>query len=256
MKAIKLLAISLILITINATAQPTVKPLGNGITQYEQTYTNGGIKARYYFDSNNQRTGVWQIYNQDGELEYEMEYRNNLPDGIYKKYYNGTCYAVAQYKNGQLDGEIEWRRWDVPSFVTFKGQYTKGKRNGKWTYIRYNTNETVIGYYKNDSRDSLWIKYNAEGNKLLEIKFNTLTNIVTGEFAEYFPNGQLKEKGMIKNGYLFSKHLVFDENGRTLKDEYLDEGKVKTKHAGEINKIITECEPSRLRQNYKIETAE
>lgn len=222
----------------------SINHLENGVTQYEQNYPDGMVSARYYFDANNQRTGLWQTYQQNGYLDCEIEYKNNIPDGIYKEYYEDICHAVVHYKDGVLHGNFEWRYWKDTSIVQAKGEYTNGNKYGRWSYQDLNKN-TLIGVYTNTVPDSIWTLYNKEGVKVAEVTY--VKGEALGDYTLYFSNGKLREKGAIKDGYFYGKSIIFDEDGNEKEVDRTDK-KIRCPHPEDIYK---RAEKSFVRVRYK-----
>ena len=54
---------------------------------------------------NYQRDGLHREWNENGQLEIEMNYKDDKPNGLYKRYYeNGGLREESNYKDWKLDG--------------------------------------------------------------------------------------------------------------------------------------------------------
>lgn len=152
----------------------------------------------------------------------------NLPDGIYNKYYdggnnikqtfklmngnreglskgyyeNGQLEFTLNYKNGYPDGEsISYNQLGI---VIREAQYLNGKYQNK--YIEYfdNGQLKLILNYKNGLQDGDSVLYNQFG--IVVRKAQYLNGKYLNECIEYFDNGSIR---MVQDN---SKYLFYDEN--------------------------------------------
>ena len=98
----------------------------------------------YHFDSPELMTvefykqgkleGVRKVYYREGAIAEETTYKNGVKEGGYKKYAeNGIVMEEGVYKNDVLDGPYITRGPD--NVVTSKGNFVKGKKEGKWEFF-------------------------------------------------------------------------------------------------------------------------
>ena len=110
--------------------------LNNLINRIKQI--NSNIKFVGEFDNNNQRTGYWEEYWDNGNLRYNGNYINGLKDGYWEDYWvNGNLYSKEHYYNNVRHGT--YYHYNTNGNLLFTIQYYKGVKNG---------NE--IGYYNNE----------------------------------------------------------------------------------------------------------
>lgn len=110
-----------------------------------------------------------------------------------------------------------------------------GKKQGYW--IIYGKDEPQKGYpdegkiwegtYIDDRKNGQWILYHKDG-MTPKTKGYFVNNRPRGPFEKYYPNGNLKEKGMFKKGPL----TIYWENGNIKREAYFNEER--KRHGKEI----------------------
>ena len=61
------------------------------------------------FDDNNNKTGYWEYYFSNGNLEWKGNYVNGKRHGYWEDYFdNGKLYSKGNYLNGKADGYWEY----------------------------------------------------------------------------------------------------------------------------------------------------
>lgn len=97
----------------------------------------------------------------------------------------------------------------------------KGRKQGKWIYYGKDRPESGIpsngkveeGKYVDDRKEGVWVKYHNDG-VTPALRGNYENNRPKGHFVRYWPNGEIKEKGIFeKNIYKDSLIRKF-ENGQ------------------------------------------
>jgi hypothetical protein len=84
------------------------------------------------------RKGPWRVYNQNGQLRHEGQFKDGKMDGVFLTFYD----------TGQLNKE---------------GNYKKGKYHGTWVYYHENGKLEGIGRFWNGSREGVWVWYHRDG---------------------------------------------------------------------------------------------
>lgn len=64
-------------------------------------YDNCCVKEIQYYDSNKNRTGIWESYNENGVKTAEASFKNNKKHGIWKIYTDNKLTMILEYKNGK-----------------------------------------------------------------------------------------------------------------------------------------------------------
>ena len=167
--------------------------------------------------------------------------------------------------------------------VKEKGQYEKGKKNGKWriynskgalvlikTYklgevLNEETPDQIIesatyhdngrvneqGLTLNGQRHGEWKKYDQKGDLVLIAKYENGKIIgkrkpdKVEEFVEYHSNGRVKSKGLVKNKKRDGTWKIFDNRGKLIKTVVYADGKM-------INSSIHNDEKPKLRDGSAV----
>ena len=79
--------------------------------------------------------GLRSVFYASGKIAEEMNYKNNLKNGTYKRYTeSGIIIEESNYKNDQFDGLAVFRDPDDGNTVS-KGKFTNGKKTGIWQFF-------------------------------------------------------------------------------------------------------------------------
>jgi antitoxin component YwqK of YwqJK toxin-antitoxin module len=79
--------------------------------------------------------GLRSVFYASGKIAEEMNYKNNLRNGPYKRYTeSGIIIEESNYKNDQFDGLAIFRDPDDGNIVS-KGKFTNGKKTGIWQFF-------------------------------------------------------------------------------------------------------------------------
>lgn len=123
---------------------------------------------------NNKKVGVWTKYYPNGNVNHEITFTNNTPNG----------YAKFYYKDGTLQEEGMWQgsKW--------VGEYKYYHENGQ---VFYHWN-----YNSSGKRDGRQEYYHANGNLMFEGDWKSGNE--TGVIKEYYEDGSLKAERSFNNG--------------------------------------------------------
>ena len=78
--------------------------------------------------------GLRTVFYPDGKIAEEISYKNNLKDGIYKKYTEkGIVLEESIFKNNKYNGLAIFK--DTNGNVVSKGQFLNGKKVGVWQFF-------------------------------------------------------------------------------------------------------------------------
>lgn len=182
--------------------------------QRKQTISSVGINARTekvnQTDKNGLKQGFWTKVYPNGQLAYEVYFKDDKPIGTHKRYHeNGKLMAVLDFDD--------------------KSEYADAKL--------YNDKEELIaeGKYKNKLREGVWLFFD-KGKKIIEEKYtNGLKNgvsrtyyengqvsderfwemdIENGVWRQYYPSGKVKLETRVDKGVRNSVYYTYYENGR------------------------------------------
>ncbi len=106
---------------------------------------------------NGKLDGLRSVYFLNGKLAEQVNYKDGLKNGAYKKYSEeGILFEDSNYKNNEFDGLATF--YDANGLIASKGIYSNGKKIGLWEFYEKGkkTNETNMS--KPKKKDKLKIK--------------------------------------------------------------------------------------------------
>lgn len=144
------------------------------------------------------KQGKWQKTN-NGRLIYEGQFIDNLPQGVFKYYYeDGKLRSQLSYSNnGKIADAINFH----PNGKKMaEGKYVETKKDGQWKY--YNVLETLSAeeFYEKGSPVGVWKTYYDDGKLLEECTY--VNGKKQGIVKQFFGDGTLKSEVSFTDGKL------------------------------------------------------
>ena len=139
-------------------AQTSVRPI------------NGPRSEKHVTDELGRRQGVWRYYYANEDVREEINYVNNLQEGLNTKYFQGKKIQVeSNYLGGRKDGE--YKRYFLSGQAAIEGKYIYGQRDGKW--IEYYEDGQIKSEreYKKGVKEGNWKSYDRKGELLGDITY-------------------------------------------------------------------------------------
>ncbi len=132
---------------------------------------------------------------------------------------NGNTKSVLQYRDGKLNGKCEWyfESGKISQSVTYLDNQLEGEM------IQYHENGTVsmIGYYRNNLKDSLFTYFNPSG-KIVTIE-NYQKDSLHGPFKRFYESGPLMLEGIYNSQQMDGVWLFYKVSGEiTGKGEFVN----------------------------------
>ena len=166
--------------------------------------TAQNMQGKKYFNSDSQKIkeifhfspvdsaleGSYESFHINGSLENFGWYKNNLPDSIWKYYYeNGRKKATGRFRNGEPNGRWEYffENGNIKSIGILKGQI----KEGEWEYFFENGGEKNSGKYHENRKIGIWNYLYEDGS----IKAQVVYKEKKGLFTEFYPFGGVKAGG-------------------------------------------------------------
>ena len=205
-------------------------------------------------DEKGMKQGYWQKYYPNGMLMYKGEFKNNIPVGTMKRYYESGGiqaiiridstgdYAKAQlfYEDSELSAEGGFYKmqkdsvWKYYSYysgaLVSEETYSKGKKVGVHKSFYENGQVSEETEWHNDYKEGKWIQYFPDGKVKMRTTHNY--NMVNGRYYFYYDHGLMMILGNFvdhkrhgpwafsdKNGK--EKYPVDYEYGKALNDEFI-----------------------------------
>ncbi len=176
-------------------------------------------------DARGQRQGLWIARYPNGNIKYEINFKNGHPIGLYRRYYPSGALlvemkfdptghrAVATFydmdghriaKGYYLDQKRDsiWQFFINDSIVLKEVMYKNGKKNGfeRIYSPNYYPNLLQERYYKNGVLDSVAVDYYYDGTPKSIMFYKN--GKLDGPFQLFYYGGQVKIKGQYKNDYM------------------------------------------------------
>ncbi len=204
----------------------------------EIKYPNGAINFKgQVYTLSNKKTGKWKGYYQNGALQLETTYIDDLEQGTKTTYYeNGKPLFILSMVKNKKEGHAKY--YYENGKLKSEGNYTDDKETGNWK-IYYETGVLKgEGLYKNGKLDGDWHIYNEKGdffgietykNGILQKKTN-VTNTNKGFLnkwvpikTEFYVNGKLDDTEIHDHKSECIGYIDFAPNGILIvKDYYHD----------------------------------
>lgn len=193
----------------------------NGIRVFEGTFTlenertgfwveyydNGNIRSKGEY-KNGMKTGKWEYFYYNGQLEQTGSYINDVPHGLWTTFCdNGNIIKKGSYLNGREDGEFV--EYTCMGELLKKISFDEGLKSGD--YELHINNFIEKGQYIDDLKVGKWQTFYND-DKIREVLYfeNDLEN---GKFTKYYFNGNVMIQGQFVNGKREGLWNFFDQNG-------------------------------------------
>ena len=173
----------------------------------DELIATGEYKGRHL----KRKQGVFAVYNKDKKIIISANYRKNILNGIYQRFYeNGklsdsgymfrggnkgtwkSWYSTGQlrevrfysFKSGYSSLENEYISWNPGGSLDDSGYYRNNMRNGIWIEWIQSGIIKSVGAYKNGWKKGLWRYYDSKGKLLYMRRFSIF---IYDEKGEYIP---------------------------------------------------------------------
>ena len=163
-----------------------------GDLQYTYFKKTTNIESEYYV-FNGKRNGPMRVYYESGQLRTEINFNDDLPDGIAKDFFeNGKIQTINHFK--------------------------KGKENGK--FISYHTNGNIHTKYNfvdgfQHGKQENWFL-----SGTIDVEKNMKDGKRHGWSRNYFNNGKIEFEGKYAEGEPIGSHKTWGEEGTLIDETY------------------------------------
>jgi len=175
--------------------------------------TAGHTTAQNTTDSKGLKQGEWKKLDAKGHVIYEGQFKNNIPQGLFKYYYEDgklrtelsysedgkSAKAVNYYPNGKKMAE---------------GLYFETKKDGMWKY--YNDLEilSMEEFYQKGIPVGVWKTYYDDGKLLEDCPYQN--GLKQGVRKQYFSDGSIKSEVNYDKGKLEGTARYYYPNGKPM----------------------------------------
>jgi antitoxin component YwqK of YwqJK toxin-antitoxin module len=103
---------------------------------------------------NEKKEGFWVTFDTNYVLQYDIQYKNDIPNGKSTNYYQGKISIEAEFLNGQSNGH--YTSYHSYPIKEAEGNVQMGKKVGEWrTYTRDGRLNKIILFEKDTFRITL-----------------------------------------------------------------------------------------------------
>ena len=158
------------------------------------------------------RHGMTIIYTEHGSKQEEINFKNDVRDGKYRKYYGSYLEEESFYSNGKKNGKSFV--YPSPRYKNFE-KYASDIGYDPRTGYSYKKNRVVGHNYKNN------IPENTYG--LIQV-YTFKDGVEDGEFLSYYHKGVLETTGSYKDGKVHGFFVSYYRNGLIASESYWANG--------------------------------
>ena len=120
---------------------------------------------------NMKKEGSWAYYSYySGSLVCKENYQHGLKVGFSNKYYGtGKLSEELEYGNDMKNGL--WKQFYENGTIRLKGNYLLNLRTGAYSVLYPSGQIQIMGQFKRDKMEGKWVYYNEEGKVELEVEY-------------------------------------------------------------------------------------
>lgn len=172
-----------------------------------------GEQALNQTDKSGRKQGHWIRYYPNGNILYDGFFRNDMPVGEFKRFYEDrTLKSLLEFN---ADGtEANATLYFSNGFPAAKGKYINQLKEGRWQFFSVSNKGVVISEeeYLNDKKNGVSRKFYPDST-VAEVT-NFRNNFKHGECLKYHPDGSILLKTMYFEGKLNGSFEAFFDNGK------------------------------------------
>lgn len=171
-------------------------------------------------DKDGKKQGPWIKKYPSGKMMYEGKFRNDKPEGEFKRYYeDGTIKSLMIFSNEGTEAEaILYYPNGLPAS---SGKYVNQLKEGKWRFFSYTEKDLLISEaeYHENKKNGLMTNFYPGGKVAERIMYRN--DLKHGECLKYYPDGTLTLRTYYENGLINGTFEAFHENGKPeMKGQY------------------------------------
>jgi antitoxin component YwqK of YwqJK toxin-antitoxin module len=164
-------------------------------------------------DSKGLKQGHWIRKTPQGHIQYDGNFRDNIPVGTFKRYYdNDSLMSVLVYSADGNSADATF--YHKNGLTASTGKYTNQLKEGKWKFFSAYKPDYLICEedYLHNRKNGLSVKYYPDGTP--SEKLNYADDVKSGEWNQYYPDGKICLKGNYTDGKLSGKFIIYYDDGK------------------------------------------
>lgn len=204
---------------------------GREVGPWESYYEDGTLMQKGFFDKG-RPDSAWTYYDEGGNVSRAGQFRKGLEEGEWT-YYNedGSVMTKGTYRYGRQSGP--WKFFYTNGAVMEQGSYVVDLRDGDWESFFESGKPSSKGRYDYGEKVGVWTTWNENGDKTEELEYTggrskILYMLTTegkpmikdgnGKCTLYHENGNVRESGMVKDGYREGAWKTFFDDGKPMEE--------------------------------------
>lgn len=180
------------------------------LMQYHNNYLINREKINRY-NANNEKSGKWINFYPDGRIHKEMNYTEDLLDGLYKEYdQNGNLALVLKYEKGKIIEQSD--NAQEQELLNVKREFNK---QGNLVFSGSYKKEIAVGihrFFNNEGKVVNAIIYDDFGHKISE-GIVDLEGKKEGSWKDFYYSGELRAEGAYRDSRRTGKWMFYYKNG-------------------------------------------
>ena len=163
-------------------------------------------------DASGKKQGVWKKNHPNGKLKYEGQFKDDLPIGVFKYFYDVG--KLSATNNHLSDGvSVAHHSYHINGKIKAKGVYVKQKKDSLWQF--FNEEEVLVleEVYDMNVLNGMSKSYYPKSGQPLE-QLGYKAGVKHGKWLKFFENGKPWMEAEYDNGNLNGKFNVYTENGK------------------------------------------
>ena len=184
---------------------------------------DGNLQGELNF-KNNELDGVQKYFDEKGNITDEKSFLNGKLDGKKTKYYsNGNISLIENYKDGKLEGVST--SYAVNGGKECEVNFINGERNGKLICLYVNGNKKSESNYSNGKLNGPYLVYNEIGD--ITESYNYINDLYDGKYLQYYDGKIVKAEAVYSNGVVQGSYKKYYSNKVLEREVFYENGKVK-----------------------------
>ena len=169
--------------------------------------------AQNVTDAKGLKQGEWQKKDAEGRLLYEGSFKDNVPQGVFKYYYE-TGKVRSQLTYAQDGKSATAINFHPNGKKMAEGMYVNTKKDGHWKYFNDLETPSADEYYDKGTSVGVWKTYYDDGKLLEECPYQN--GLKHGVIKQYFTDGVIKSEVNFRNGKYEGKSTYYFHSGKPL----------------------------------------
>jgi antitoxin component YwqK of YwqJK toxin-antitoxin module len=190
-----------------------------------------------YTDAQGHKQGQWVKTYESGKKRYEGMFKNDIPVGHFKYYFEGEGGMMSEIMYRGTTGTGYAKAYHRNGVVQAEGIYRNQLKDSTWTYYDLQGVLTQREDFKGGELHGDQITYYENGAVAERISYEY--GIEQGAWLRKWEDGTLRTKGTFEDGQLEGECKYFDEEGKLIaKGNYHNNKKHETWYYFEDNKVV------------------